>query len=549
MKTNFFCIYYLFILSALLLCSCERSADPELCCVNEDAIEFQSTIVDDDTSLSRANTADDRGWQGGEQVMVVVDGVQKAYTASSSGALRSDNPFFWTSITLNAEAYYPSTLAAIADQSTEEKYGRCDVLKAPRTTFIRNAQEQPSVQFKRQMAKVIVTLASGASGSTVPEATVRVLGCADVSYDKGTVFRNSEATQYFTVWKKGSNNYQVLIPPQNMTGKAFIEVKTKNHTYLYSPVGQINLEAGKVYEFTVLLNLRPLPNSKWMKYRTDDDQLISSVSIPGTHNSAATGGLKPIVSDRCQDELISKQLNDGVRYLDIRFGGDPNSAELKIYHGTVYQKKYFKEDVVQPVVNFLRANPSEFVIIQLKNEGPNSQTREEAYRKARNIFANVIGASNMLYLDDSKVPKVSDVRGKIVIIRREYISENLPFGFYVHFADNRVTDGSIGGQRLYVQDYYDYSWSAKWPKLEDGLNTAGNSEKNGFFINYSSCVNKSSIGIPRPNDASDNINPKLVRYLQNSGEHRKCGIVVMDYYNKPNNNAVEAIISKNPLVL
>ena len=55
----------------------------------------------------------------------------------------------------------------------------------------------------------------------------------------------------------------------------------------------------------------------WMSH-IPNDKLISEISIPGTHDSAARfeDGIGSFI--RCQDLTLTEQLNRGIRFFDIR---------------------------------------------------------------------------------------------------------------------------------------------------------------------------------------------------------------------------------------
>ena len=66
----------------------------------------------------------------------------------------------------------------------------------------------------------------------------------------------------------------------------------------------------------------------------DDNAYVSSISIPGTHNSLSTfGGPLFITAAQCQNWSIEGQLRAGIRAFDIR--GRKTSKGLKAYHSFV----------------------------------------------------------------------------------------------------------------------------------------------------------------------------------------------------------------------
>ena len=99
--------------------------------------------------------------------------------------------------------------------------------------------------------------------------------------------------------------------------------------------------------------------------KIDNDTPLSQILLPGTHDSGATRDFFIPATARCQWMSITQQLNAGVRYMDIRL--TRVKGKLDVYHGTAYQGISF-EDVVSDVLEFLEENPSETLIMCIKEE-------------------------------------------------------------------------------------------------------------------------------------------------------------------------------------
>ena len=151
-------------------------------------------------------------------------------------------------------------------------------------------------------------------------------------------------------------------------------------------------------------------NRNWMSQLRDDVRL-SELSIPGTHNSATAtyrGGLSDYV--RTQSIDIRKQLDNGIRFLDIR----AIDGVFTMHHDRYYLNQNFG-DVLNKTVAFLRDNPEEVVYMRLK---------QEYSSKNDHTFNHIL---NTRYLQDSRWrdyfyygnanPTLSETRGKIVIFR------------------------------------------------------------------------------------------------------------------------------------
>ncbi|MGO4701476.1 phosphatidylinositol-specific phospholipase C domain-containing protein [Dyella sp. 2RAB6] len=202
----------------------------------------------------------------------------------------------------------------------------------------------------------------------------------------------------------------------------------------------------------------------WMRQLPDTTRL-SEMSIPGTHDSAALKYGGDIVLT--QSLTITRQLNGGVRFLDLRARHINNVFAM--HHGPVYQGAMFG-DVLGEMIDFLRRHPSETIIARLKEEhDPAGNTRsfeqtfKSYYDPNRQWFASP-GENN---------PSLGTLRGKILILA-DYSRSDRSYG------------RSYGG--LNAQDAYSVStnWDlyGKWEKVKSQLSKAAESRNGTIHINY-----------------------------------------------------------------
>ncbi|MEV7087866.1 phosphatidylinositol-specific phospholipase C [Streptomyces sp. NPDC093085] len=259
---------------------------------------------------------------------------------------------------------------------------------------------------------------------------------------------------------------------------------------------------------------RVLATNNWMGGFADSTPL-RTLTIPGTHDSGATvGGLYVA----CQNTSIAQQLTSGVRFLDVRcrlFDG-----AFSIHHGAFYQNLNF-DDVLNACRDFLRDNPTETVLMRVKQE---YSTESDA----------AFGAMFTAYLDkgwrslfriDNGLPTLGEARGKVVLI-----------------ADNAGLPGLRWGDGAYfdIQDDYQAEPGAKYPKIEAHFRKAV-AQPGKMYINF---VSTAALLPPRWN--SDRLNPQVHTLLdgaEGSG-WRGLGIVPLDF---PNTRAglVESLIRHN----
>ncbi|MGV8973767.1 phosphatidylinositol-specific phospholipase C domain-containing protein [Lactococcus lactis] len=265
--------------------------------------------------------------------------------------------------------------------------------------------------------------------------------------------------------------------------------------------------------------------SNWMT-NVNGNLYLSELSIPGSHESCATEGVKiPIVNKdygKCQEYSVNEQLNMGVRFLDIRCKSSDDGSNLAIHHGSIYQNLMFG-DVLNQCQNFLRNHPGETILMRIKQE--HSSVSDAVFKNAFlsyvSKYPNLFWDNNQKNMDDVRL---KETRGKIVVL---YNLEGLNFGLdYSHF--------------FRIQDEYELSNAAEKEKyIQNSLNEADNWRNLSHpTINYASAQGNAS---HTPEDLANQINPWLERVLDaNVSKHT--GIIAMDFVRSQIN---EKIIEKN----
>jgi len=264
-----------------------------------------------------------------------------------------------------------------------------------------------------------------------------------------------------------------------------------------------------------------LPEGKsWMGWLSQNLSL-AALSIPGTHDSGAR--IEPLAGTaKCQNLTITEQLNAGVRFLDIRCRHVDNS--FTIHHGSVYQNLNFT-DVLNMVYGFLNSNPTESVLMSVKEEhDPSNNTRSfEA------TFDSYVAANAAKWYLQESVPTLNQAKGKIVLVRR-FGAGSLPKGIRaVNWADNTTFWINNAASKLRVQDYYNVSsGSAKWDSVLPILSEAASGDLSVLYLNFTSGYKAGLFGIPNITTISNYVNPQLVSYFSN---HRKgrYGVIPMDF--------------------
>jgi 1-phosphatidylinositol phosphodiesterase len=376
-------------------------------------------------------------------------------------------------------------------------------------------------------------------------------------------------------WRKGGNSEAIAGPGQEGTydwgatytlgvkrmyvspdGKNYRQAVNQNGIY-YAVwnAGKQELEILSEHE----ANLYPWSEdnaflTKWIKRLPDwmsalDGQYsLNKYSIPGTHDSGTerTGD----GAAHTQNFGISAQLEDGIRFLDIRLDGVTEfDQELVVKHGCILCFLNFS-DVLNSCKSFLENHQGETIIMLVNASGclyNNIESRfkhyleQEAYR-------------NLFYLGET-MPALNQVRGKIVLFRRFRIDDSSILGVDLShgWEDNKTFSLTTPqGVRFEIEDQYkDHDTHVKLAAVEASLNSSlADSSDNIMHITYNSI----SFGGHTPyqyawggGGVDPIMNPSLESFLLARPGTRRFGVVMLDFYNNQGsqNGIVEALVRSN----
>ena len=297
-------------------------------------------------------------------------------------------------------------------------------------------------------------------------------------------------------------------------------------------------------------------SADWMS-NLDDDLKISQINLPGTHDSG-TKKVKFLLSDiasaQCQDTTITEQLNNGIRFLDIRLEND--GEKLRLVHGTADCKSedgsnLYLDEVLQNCYDFLDAHPTETIVMSMKkDDGKAEDAQIETY------IHNYINANPEYWYLQNGSPVLKDVRKKIVLSRRYHSASN-DFagdkGVRLFWSDQSGSDvvtppwsgpdrvSTYGWLRFCVQDRYEYKKDNKWAAVKQGLDNPphttnatmtvedGNqitiNPETTYFLNF-----MSTAGDNNPKSSANTINANFLSYNNGSLEYGKSyGWLIMDF--------------------
>jgi 1-phosphatidylinositol phosphodiesterase len=241
----------------------------------------------------------------------------------------------------------------------------------------------------------------------------------------------------------------LVVPLGNATSK-WKSIYTFNHS-------SIRLLHRIIPQSIVQLLILPQRDCATFLSSLDDATCLTSFCLPGTHDSLSLYGW-PISSCQASDSSVTKQLNDGIRYLDVRLApkGLPGKERLLAYHGITDQRIEFGK-VLDECFDFLNGvgrhgehngiecslclieihlcDLIETIIMSLKQESGLQDTFikllftkyvDQSPATPDGILAS---GRHRWFLED-RVPRLGEARGKIVMLSRFVIhpSYNLPGG-------------------------------------------------------------------------------------------------------------------------
>jgi hypothetical protein len=219
---------------------------------------------------------------------------------------------------------------------------------------------------------------------------------------------------------------------------------------------------------------------------------------------------------------------------------------------------FFMNDCLLPIVNFLAENPSEIVLLCIKDEHGSTAGFHDG-------ILEMLDQLSPRYVFTGKVPdKIGKLRQKLVLVRRYWIdpdtnhnkADGANSGLGLHefnskpdgtgtkyeFPPNSDTfaelgDGNIfyqqsGGLPFAIQDWYDLQtsyMSSKIALIYKYLDAAKDTLPGTWFLNFSSCSTSARADDPKDFAVGEtNINDALFLYAITRGKGRY-GIIPMDF--------------------
>ncbi|HLK60484.1 MAG TPA: phosphatidylinositol-specific phospholipase C domain-containing protein [Chthonomonadaceae bacterium] len=278
--------------------------------------------------------------------------------------------------------------------------------------------------------------------------------------------------------------------------------------------------------------------NNWMASVTQS-QSLSALSIPGTHESCALYDHATAGYTQCQWLSIPDQLLNGIRFLDIRPTYEVDGKKFEITHGG-YDQNITLAEVQTQVIDFLMANPSEVVLMNIQQEYSTASNQDFVDR-----FDSVVQGYENYWFFDERIPTVEEARGRIVLIRAYdpnafdpsnptnggwLTNKGIPFnGFNIN--------GISSNNYFQTQNYWNAWESDKKTAIKAWLPAPMSGQIVLNFLSYAH-------GGATPGRNAEAMNPDIFAYIQGIDPSRCLGVLPMDFAtNTP--GFIEEIIRHN----
>ena len=288
----------------------------------------------------------------------------------------------------------------------------------------------------------------------------------------------------------------------------------KTKSIIISSVIAVSLISTSVVGFIFKQKSGSEKYANWMS-NLDDNVSLRNINMPGSHDTMALYSIADLAG-QCQSLSLHDQLNLGVRFLDIRLKEDHD--KLKAVHGFIDQKVSF-ETITKTIEEFIEKNPSEFIIMSVKEEADPSNS-EISFESSLKTYLK-----SDIYLKDTELPsKLGDVRGKVMLLSR-YENSTIGVPAYAGWADS--TSFTLPND-IYVQDTYKItSAEQKQDEIVKCFDEAGHALKINFLSAYRTDTFPPSYAVSAAEDINTWINEEI-------NKHDDRNIVLYDFVTEEN---------------
>lgn len=284
---------------------------------------------------------------------------------------------------------------------------------------------------------------------------------------------------------------------------------------------------------------------------------LMSLNVPGTHDTGTYGG-NAEMGTRCQTMDIKKQLESGIRFLDLRLVLDKNGErpdDLGVFHGDYFQNVWLKKDIIPAVNTFLAQNPSECVVFCVNREsglsGPKGDPIDGVLHDilVKNLPPNTLFDHNTAQI---LTTTLDALKGCVVLLRQDNPQtfgldvSNWPDGQPYSSTPFAGGKGAIVMQNQYEQSMGSGGVKNKWDAVKAHLARAAHvpTDPKQWFLNWTNASHTPPTLPWYPwgfaYDGMSGVNFLLAQHLVLNTKPGACrfGTVVMDFPEEPPNNTL-----------
>ncbi|PVF98456.1 PLC-like phosphodiesterase [Serendipita vermifera] len=218
-----------------------------------------------------------------------------------------------------------------------------------------------------------------------------------------------------------------------------------------------------------------------------DETLVQNLSIAGTHDSLTWnifGVAAPFV--QTQDLSLFDQLNNGVRFVDLRIG--ILSGKIRLYHSSyLLSSKAELVDIFWGLYHWLDLHPTETILVSMKVDNGNNTV---ALRQQ--VYDLMNGEQKGYWVRNTTLPNLGQARRKLIPILRMRLDQmDVGINFSSGWSDNKASisiqyaydsDGTVA-QTVYIEDLYN-------PQA-DSEEEALDAKFNALMVHFNSSTSRS----------------------------------------------------------
>ena len=252
-------ISYLAMAMALTACGSDDEILNEVQRGDRHPLQFTATVEDIQTRVTSDNK-----WEDGDIIGVKISNDPNntigQYKLNADGTVKEviQGVEWQGTESATVTAWYPYTESAekLIISNQQNGYLDYDILRAETEG---SSAAPVKLVFQHQMAKVRCRLvAADGTGTGISGATVKFYGKPSIVVNNGNVTQEGQFDDItpYEDSESGMTTYTAMLPPHTVTADAqFIKITIGDKTVYYKPAKDINLEAGKSYNYQIKVNV------------------------------------------------------------------------------------------------------------------------------------------------------------------------------------------------------------------------------------------------------------------------------------------------------